>query len=64
MEWTDVSLVKICFGELKKGDCFEFANIYFIKIKDNLAFDIINNIATDFQENQQVIYKNCELVVY
>lgn len=64
MEWTDVSLVKVCFGELKKGDCFEFANIYFIKIKDNLAFDIINNIATVFQENQQVIYKNCELVVY
>lgn len=64
MKWTDANLEKICFGELKEGDCFEFANVYFIKIKDNLAFDIINDIATNFQEKQQVIYKDCELVVY
>lgn len=64
MKWTDENLGNICFDELKEGDCFEFANVYFIKIKDNLAFDIINNIATNFQEFQQVIYKDCELVIY
>lgn len=65
MKWTDKrnkELISFCL--LKNGDCFDINGFIYIKILDNLAFNIINNEIENFSEYDIVSKRNAEIVFY
>lgn len=65
MKWTDNLNVKgILFEDLKCGDGFERGGALYIKVSDNSAFDVINNIWSIFHDDILVLPRDCEIIFH
>lgn len=55
---------RILFNSLEVGDCFDVNDFVYIKILDNLAFNVVNNEIENFGEYDIVSKRNAEIVFY
>lgn len=55
---------RILFNSLEVGDCFDVNDFVYIKILDNLAFNVVNNEIENFGEYDIVSKRKAEIVFY
>lgn len=55
---------RILFNSLEVGDCFDVNDFVYIKILDNLAFNVVDNKIENFGEYDIVSKRNAEIVFY
>lgn len=55
---------RVSFNSLEVGDCFDVNDFIYIKILDNLAFNIINNEIENFGEYDIVSKRKAEIIFY
>lgn len=65
MNWTNnCTRHATTFETIKIGDVFEYDEIFYIKISDSMAFDIINNaLSTTFFAYVAVYSTNHEIII-
>lgn len=64
MQWKDNRQENTTrFGDIKVGDVFVWDNIIHIKIHQDEAFDICNNVIEDFEPNVIVEKRKATLVL-
>lgn len=65
MKYTDKRYSeRVLFNSLEVGDCFDVNDFVYIKILDNLAFNIINNKIENFGEYDIVSKRKAEIIFY
>lgn len=65
MKYTDKRYdERILFNSLEVGDCFDVNDFAYIKILDNLAFNVVNNEIENFGEYDVVSKREAEIVFY
>lgn len=64
MNWRNESpVITKLFKDIKIGEVFEEDEIFYIKTKLREGFDIINNDTSSFDEFDEVIFHNHEIVI-
>lgn len=65
MKWTDNLIIKdVLFKDLKIGDGFKDSDSLYIKISDDLAFDVINDESITFGYARKVTPRYCEIIFH
>jgi len=63
MKWTDKrnNFLKT-FSEVQVGEGFEYEGILFIKVQENLSFNIMNNRMEEFGSMDHVYIRDVEII--
>lgn len=62
MRWTDnLITTEVLFKDLKIGEGFEDSDSLYIKISDDRAFDVINDVSITFGCARKVTPRYCEI---